>query len=358
MRIAILHDYFDSIGGGEKVVLGLAQHLNADIFTYDFNEAKTYKEIKKFRVETAKNPVNRYGVKQFFATKHFENLNLQKNYDLFLMYGFISIHAAKLNHPNIWVAGAALKHLFLPEFVRLEPFYKRLIINLSNGWVKQKNIETIKNHIDKIIAVSDYQRKEIKKIYKRDSEVVYPPVETRKFYYKESEGYYLTVSRLEANKRVDLMINAFKSLPDQRLVIVGDGSQRKYLENLARGCKNIEFKGAIYGKELLELYARCTAFIFTSLFEDFGIVPLEAMAAGKPVISVNEGGPKETVIPNKTGLLIKPDVNSLIKSIEYLDIDRAKKMKSNCIKWARKFDEKIYFKKIEDVVSHTLNTSR
>ena len=113
MKIAILHDYFNSLGGGERLVLKLAKFFDADIYTYFLNKAKTYKEVENSRIETAKLPLKYYGLRQFLGIKHFEKLNLQSDYDLFIMSGYLSIFASELNHPNIWISGSALKHLFV-----------------------------------------------------------------------------------------------------------------------------------------------------------------------------------------------------------------------------------------------------
>ena len=148
MKIAILHDYFNSLGGGERLVLKLAKFFDADIYTYFLNKAKTYKEVENSRIETAKLPLKYYGLRQFLGIKHFEKLNLQSDYDLFIMSGYLSIFASELNHPNIWISGSALKHLFVPEFFRNEPLLKRIMINLSRNWLKNKNEQIIKNSID------------------------------------------------------------------------------------------------------------------------------------------------------------------------------------------------------------------
>ena len=272
------------------------------------------------------------------------------------MYGFYSIYAAKKYKPNIWVAGAPPKNLFLKDYYYGGNLFRNFVFYLFRKYFTKKNKKTVKKHINTILAVSRFQKNNIKKIYKREKNVfvVYPPVETKKFYYKEPKDYYLTVSRLEPLKRVDMIIKAFKQLPNKKLIIVGDGSQRKYLEKLAKGCENIKFMGAVYGKKLIELYANCIAFVFMSKQEDFGIVPVEAMAAGKPVITVNEGGPAETVLNKKTGILIEPDLEKLIEAINYMTPEKAKKMKKTCQKRAKLFDSSVYFSKIDKIIKKTI----
>jgi len=330
----------------------LAKKYKADIFTYFFEETKTFKELKSFNISESCLQIKIPLLKQLLAKNFFKRLNLEKNYDIILMYGFYSIFSAEKNHPNIWLAAAPPKNLFLPEYYKAGNLIRNAGMKIFRTLILKEHVDVVKNHLDMIFAVSNFQKRNIEKIYERrkNLKVIYPPVETKKFYYKPAEDYYLTVSRLEPLKRVDIIIKAFMKMPDKKLVVVGDGSQRKYLEKLAKGNTNIQFTGPLYGKSLLELYAKCIAFIFMSKQEDFGIVPVEAMAAGKPVIAANEGGPKETVVNGRTGILIKPTVKSLIKAVKWLTPEKAEKMKEDCQKRAELFDSSVYFSQVDKII--------
>jgi glycosyltransferase involved in cell wall biosynthesis len=347
MKIAILHDYFSSCGGGERLIGFLAQKYNADIYTYFFDKERTYKYLASFVKNTSKIIIKVPFFKQTIAINYFKNLDI-RNYDLFLFFGMYSIWAVH-NHPNIWYSFGPPKTLFLTEYFHKEPLVRRVSVILWRKIFAKKHKMIVKK-IDKIITISKYANERIKEFYNREAYVIYPPVEIKKFYNQEPEEYYLTVSRLEPNKRIELQIEAFKKMPDKKLIIVGDGSQRKFLESLAKGYKNIIFKGKVTDEELQELYARCTAFIFTPILEDFGLVAIEAMAAGKPVIAVNEGGIKETVIHRKTGVLIEPNVHELIKAVEYLNAEKAVELKDNCRLQARKFSIDEFYKKFDKIL--------
>jgi glycosyltransferase involved in cell wall biosynthesis len=166
--------------------------------------------------------------------------------------------------------------------------------------------------------------------------VINPPVRTDKFYNARSENYYLTISRLSINKRIDWQIKAFAK-SKEKLVIAGDGGERAKLEKLAADLKsNVEFRGRVSDEELHDLYAHCKAFIFTAYEEDFGLVPVEAMASGKPVVCVNDGGPLEYL--DKSNSFLFDDVKGLRAIVNRYKTSDYEAMKDDCIKSAKKFD--------------------
>lgn len=155
---------------------------------------------------------------------------------------------------------------------------------------------------DDFLAISQTVQQRIARYYSRSSRIVYPPVDTDYFVPSSDppDDYFLVVSRLVAHKDIDRLINRFNSLP-RRLVIVGTGTQAKYLKSLANS--NIRFTGVVSDAVLRTYYQKCQALLFMHE-EDFGLVPLEAMACGRPVIALNTGGASETVVPGVSGLLL------------------------------------------------------
>ena len=155
--------------------------------------------------------------------------------------------------------------------------------------------------VDHFIAISSTVQKRIRTIYGRESVVIHPPVNTLRFTPDPSVpvgDYYLIVSRLIPYKRIDLAVKAFQALPHERLIVVGSGRARQSLEALAG--PNVTFLGWQPGERQLELMRGCKAFLFPGL-EDFGIAPVEAMSAGRPVIAFRGGGALDTVVQGKTG---------------------------------------------------------
>jgi len=174
--------------------------------------------------------------------------------------------------------------------------------------------------------------------------VINPPVRTDNFYNAKSEDYYLTISRLSINKRIDWQIKAFTKNKN-KLVIAGDGGERAKLEKLAKDLKsNVEFRGRVSDEELVDLYAHCKAFIFSAYEEDFGLVPIEAMASGKPVICVNDGGPLEYL--DRSNSFLFNDVKELREIVNKYKISDYEAMKDDCLRSAKKFDVSVVAKKI------------
>ncbi len=155
------------------------------------------------------------------------------------------------------------------------------------------------NRVHHYVAISDHVRKRILRHYNREAEIIFPPVDTERFQLSlKNDGYYLIVSALVPYKRVDLAIQAFNK-NGARLIVVGKGPDEAKLQQAANS--TIEFVGWKSDDELARLYAGCKALVFPGE-EDFGIVPLEAMACGKPVIAYGKGGVLETVQDGISGL--------------------------------------------------------
>jgi glycosyltransferase involved in cell wall biosynthesis len=204
--------------------------------------------------------------------------------------------------------------------------------------------------VDYMIAISREVQKRIHLYYRRPSSLVYPPVED-KFFSKSvlganRGGYYLVVSRLIPYKKVDLVIATFNKL-GLPLKIVGQGSQKKRLENMARG--NIEFIADSTDSTLIDLYRRAKATIFPQE-EDFGLVPLESMACGTPVIAYKKGGALETIVSGKTGVFFAhQSIRSLTKAI--IDLESINIDPHDCRTQASNFSEQKFYKSFLDTVS-------
>jgi glycosyltransferase involved in cell wall biosynthesis len=157
------------------------------------------------------------------------------------------------------------------------------------------------NRVDHFIAISNHISKRIKKTYNRDSVVIYPPVDVHLFESQsDKEDFYLTASRMVSYKRIDIIVDAFSAMPDKKLVVIGDGPEMKKIKSKAG--KNVEILGYQAFASLKSYMQKAKAFIFAAE-EDFGIIAVEAMACGTPVIALNKGGASETVSDNNTGIL-------------------------------------------------------
>jgi glycosyltransferase involved in cell wall biosynthesis len=186
------------------------------------------------------------------------------------------------------------------------------------------------------IANSAFVRDRIRHCYGRDAEIIHPPVALDEFTAAPGppDEFYLIVSQLTPYKRVDIAVDAFNRL-GRRLVIIGEGSERRRLE--ARAGKNIAFLGAQPASALRDHYRRCRALVFPGI-EDFGIVPLEAQASGRPVIAYGKGGALETVLDGVTGLFFAEQTpGHLVAAVECFEAERDRFEPSACRQQAEKF---------------------
>jgi glycosyltransferase involved in cell wall biosynthesis len=191
---------------------------------------------------------------------------------------------------------------------------KGLIAKLFTNYLRKWDLKSASN-VDFFIANSHHIAEKIKRIYNRDAEVIYPPVDVDKFEVGENKkDYYLTASRMVPYKRLDLVIDSFNELPDKNLIVIGSGPEKEKL--ISKGSSNIKIIGHQDTDSLKEYMQKAKAFVFAAE-EDFGIIVVEAMACGTPVIAWNYGGTGESVIDGETGILFsEQDKDSIIAAVE------------------------------------------
>jgi len=217
-------------------------------------------------------------------------------------------------------------------------FIKSLLWRLHIFLFYNLDQHIVRNNFNQIVAQSETVRERIFKYYQKTSMIIYSPLDVKKYKFKAYENYFLAVSRFTIEKRMNVIAESFKKMGDKNIVMVGDGPLKNMVEQLVRNCKNITFLSIVSEEKLIELYSKCMAVIYMPKDEDFGLVPLESMASGKVCIAANEGGCKETVINNKTGYLIKPTVEEIVKAVQRLNLAGIQRMRNDCKKQAKKFD--------------------
>ena len=204
------------------------------------------------------------------------------------------------------------------------------------------------DRVDVAIANSNTVKKRIKKYYRRDSVVVYPPVSVSRFKVGTGhEDYFLIVSTLTPYKRIDLAIQLFNKI-GRKLVIIGDGPQRQFLENISG--PSIEFLGFKEDHVVGEYMRNARALIFPGE-DDFGITPVEAMACGKPVVAYGHGGAVETIISGKTGeFFYEPTVNSLEQGLARFFLNEREYKPLTIRRHANQFSEDVFKKEIKGII--------
>jgi glycosyltransferase involved in cell wall biosynthesis len=210
------------------------------------------------------------------------------------------------------------------------------------------------DRVDHFIAISREVQRRIRKYYHRQSAIIYPPVDTGRLHPADGYGdYFLVVSRLIPYKRIDLAVRAFNEL-DLPLKIVGEGRDRAALQALAR--PNVEFLGWVGDEELQQLLSRARAFVFPGL-EDFGIAPVEAMAAGRPVIAYAGGGALDTVKPGVTGeFFAELTPESLAGAVR--DFDPTRYDPATIRSHAEQFDQAVFQRELKRFVNEQFAAHR
>ena len=210
--------------------------------------------------------------------------------------------------------------------------------------------------VDAIVAMTKWNADMVKDYYGRNAtRIIFPPIETKKLYNKQSRGYYLMVASLFPEARIDLVIKAFKKIPDKTLYIEGIGPAESYLKKIAGDSKNIKFLGRGNTSELRELYAKCIALLDVGYYRGFSMVMGEALASGKPCIAVNQGAYPEMIANNKTGAIVNPTVEGVIDGVSRITPDVAADMKKACLAKAKQFDLKSFYSGWDAVLKEAKN---
>lgn len=361
MRIVIVHDYFNKKGGGERLVLNLAESLDSDIITGFVEEKKTY-EMGNYRVHKLSKPINNPLLRIIKLHNKFKKLRLN-SYDAVIFSGTICLAAAEQNHPNIWYCHTPVRHLYSQKewFLKQINLLKRIALKIFHLWLKPIDQQNV-HQVDRIVCNSENTKKRIKRIYgekfKNNATVIYPPVKIDKFAWKGQKDFYLSFGRLDKLKRVQLIVEAFKDMPDKKLVVVSGGTELERINRKAKDYKNIDIKGYVSQEELEELIDLCIATIYIPVDEDFGLSPVEGMAKGKPCIGVDEGGLKETIIHKKTGFLCHKDIKKedLIQAVRWMSKKQAEKMKLRCAREAQCFHQDGFRKKMQKEIQGVVKT--
>lgn len=343
MKIAIYYDSLVAKGGAERVVILLANYLNADLFTSGLEpQIKEWTAINGKVVNIGNITMKLFrplGI-LFEAPLRFLFMPRQVGYDLHIYMGFTSIFAAKKDQKNVWFCFTPNRLIYDMREIKLQEsgFLKRLILNLHILLFQKKDKEIVTSRFKSVVAQSKTVQERVKKYYGIDSSIINSPLEASQYYFKEFGDFFLTVGRLFSEKRIDLIIDAFIKMPEKKLIVVGNGPDRQKIIDKIKHAKNIQLFSDINDDRLKELYATCLAAIYMPKDEDYGLVPLEANASGKVCIAVNEGGCRETVEDGKSGFLIKPNQNAIIDAVRKVSNKKVELMKDFAINHAKKFD--------------------
>lgn len=324
MKKALISDWYYVNGGAEKVIHSinsiwkdfdhytLIDFLNDEDRAYILN-GKNAKTSFIQKLPTAKQ--NHRKFLQLFPIA-IEQFDL-KDYDLIISSSSAVAKGAKTrkNQLHICYCHSPMRYVWdlQDQYLKdsgldkgLKGHYAKYVLNKIKKW-DVLNSESV----DFFIANSNYIAERIKKIYNRESTVIYPPVDVDFFSLEEEkEDYYFSASRLVSYKKTQLIVKAFNELPHLKLIVAGDGPELEKLQKIAKS--NIEFVGYIDTGRLKKYIQKAKGFVFAAE-EDFGIIPVEAQACGTPVIAFGKGGTLETIVENKTGVFFQEQSAQKIK---------------------------------------------
>lgn len=236
------------------------------------------------------------------------------------------------------------------RYMAQTPAFARPALSITIDLLR-KRYESSLRQMDVILANSESVRRRLNKYLGMDAVVIYPPIDSAKFRWVECGNYFISLARLQPQKRVDRIIEAFLHLPDQKLIIASGGSDEARLKRFVGNAPNIVFVGWQSDEQLCRLIGGARAALYLAEDEDFGMSPVEAMAAGKPVIGVREGGLVETIIDGETGVLLSPDFSrqSLIDAIVAMSKKSVLAMRQPCEQRALSFSKEKFLKQIKEV---------
>lgn len=366
MRIALVHDWLNNLSGAERVLFELHKMFpEAPIYTLFQNKKFTSRYLPDAEIRPS------------FLQKI---PGILRNYKYFFFLMPTAIESFDLSDFDVVISSSAIfsKGLILkPKTKHICYCYSptRQIWDLNNerGNVNGEREVLIKlakhflriwdrqasDRVDKFVAISEHVRQRINKYYRKEAEVIYPPVANNPvinpaLFVKENQDatnnprsgkYYLIVSRLYKHKNVDIAVEAFMKL-NLPLVIVGDGPEFRRIKKQASGNKNIKLFGFVSDRELPYYYQNCRAFIMPQE-EDFGLTPIEAMSYGKPVLALRRGGATETIIEGMTGEFFDdPIPEGLADGVRRLNENYSKYHKETIQLHSRKFSREDFQKQI------------
>ncbi len=321
MKVALVHDWLTGMRGGEKCLEVLCELFpEAPIYTLLHNKGAMSPLIESKRIVTSfiqHLPEKEKRYRQYlplfpFAISRFDF----SEYDVVISISHAVAKSIRVNKNTIHISYCLTPMRYIWDMYDdyfgkgKANFVTRAAMKIIVPMLRRYDVAT-SSRVNYFIAISDFVKQRIQKNYGRDSEIIFPPVDVDRFAASEqSDDFYLIVSALVPYKRVDLAVEVFNA-NGKRLIVAGTGPEMEKLKAMAK--PNIEFLGWRSDEELAQLYAGCKALIFPGE-EDFGIVPLEAMACGKPVIAYGKGGALETVVDGNTGIFFNEQTISALQS--------------------------------------------
>jgi len=369
MKVAFVQDWFNANGGAEKVA-------GAILDIYDKDAVTIYALFDRFppsaRMEILKGKPVKVSVLQYvpFICKIYryflpvmpwlmKRFNL-KGYDLIISTSHAVAKGFRSDPGtlNICYCHTPLRPIWdmYDDYAASHPMGKSFLYSAFVNYLRKWDVASSKR-VHYFIANSIHIQQRIKKSYGRESTVIYPPVRVDKFALNDAErkDYYLCVGRVVPYKKMDMVIRAFRQMPDKKLIVIGTGWGAKDFNELVKGCPNIEWYGYRSDEDMIRYIQEARACIFAAK-EDFGIMCVEVQACGTPVLALDYGGYRETVIDGVSGYLFPEQteqcVADAVTKLEQQPLNNHIAIRQNALR----FSEERFRKEFSDFVQNAMKT--
>ncbi len=370
MKLVITQANLVLRGGAEKVVLEIAKHYDAKIYTAEYDKNATFGGFADLDIDVIGKRTSFWGGSRAgqglnYGTA-FYNYLVKEDYDVINAHVAPSHWIRKRNERVLWYCHTPLREVYdLYDFrMSLRPSYKRPIYAAGARLVRQIDRRVVKD-IELILANSNNTKGRISKyLHREDAEVLGGGIDYKEWHTGDYGKYFLYPSRISPNKRQEYAIAAFESFKRRKhgykLIIAGNVSQDKFyldyyekVKKIAKGVGDVKIVNDPSDDAMRRLYAGALCVLYTPINEDYGLVPLEAGASEKPVIAVNEGGPKSTVVDGKTGYLVNSTDEMAMRMV---DVAEDKKLAEKLGEAGRKnvienYSWKVFFERFDRYLS-------
>lgn len=363
-RGIVLYDFLLCRGGAENVTLSLARGIQDSEICVAFRNRADFGDPELADVtchELARPPIlNLRGWRSIIGLNAFRRrAAFIAKYDWAVFSGS-NAPAAVRHRPgggNIYYCHTVprLAYDLHDWYADRMPRWQRPAFRTLAGYVRRR-YEGALAQMDRVVANSANVQARLQDHLGIASEVLHPPCDTTGYAWCGDGEYYVSTARLEPYKRVGVIVEAFRRMPDRQLVVASGGSDEPRLRRLAAGCDNIRFTGWLSTAEMRELVGGALATVYIPTDEDFGMSPVESMAAGKPVIGVAEGGVRETVVDGETGILVSPDsdAETLAAAVVRLSPADARAMRLACERRAAAFGRERFLNRMREIIDSTV----
>ncbi|WP_375574455.1 glycosyltransferase [Paracidovorax oryzae] len=356
----VLYDFLHAKGGAERLTLDLVRGLEGAELCFGYRQPEVFPASELADIAChdldATTPVPGWRTLKVLRAFSGPQAQFLDQYDWAIFSGVLAPVAVRhrRGRRNLYYCHTP------PRFVYdLRAYYQqkfapplRPALAVLAAYLKRR-YESSVAEMDMVIANSENVRGRLLQYLGVDATVVHPPIDVERFRWRDRGNYFLSLARLEDFKRVDRIVDAFLRMPSQQLVVVSGGSQFEALRAKATQAPNIRFTSWLGDDALAEMMGGARASIYIPRDEDFGMSPVESMAAGKPVIGVAEGGLLETIVHGETGWLLpaEPSVEQIVEAVSALSGDAAEAMRPACESRAREFSKDRFLRRMRELVA-------